>query len=215
MAIGHMEDRSCWEQRRLARTQTSWGKFTLNNHYATTLFDSGVNYSFVSTSFTPLLGIESSNLGFSYETEIASGQLVEINKVIRGYELEIKGHTFIIDLIPFRRGSFNVIVGMDLLSKHKAEIIFHERVVRIPLCNGKTLRVIGERLEEKVKHLRSAKTKEQKKDDIVIVRNVLDVFLDNLSGLPPNQEIEFRIDLIPGAILFTKSPYRLAPKLIA
>ncbi|GKG09152.1 hypothetical protein Tco_0337898 [Tanacetum coccineum] len=53
------------------------GMFTLNNHYATSLFDSGVDYSFVSTAFTPLLGIESSNLGFSYEIKIASKNLVE------------------------------------------------------------------------------------------------------------------------------------------
>ncbi|GKB83639.1 putative reverse transcriptase domain-containing protein [Tanacetum coccineum] len=171
------------------------GTFTLNNHYATTLFDSGADYSFVSTAFTPLLGIESSNLGFSYEIEIASGQLVEINKVIRGCKLEIEGHTFDIDLIPFGSGSFDVIVGMDWLSKHKAEIICHEKVVRIPLRNGKTLRVVGERPEEKVRHLRSAKAKEQKKEDIVVVRNFPKVFQDDLSGLPPNGEIEFRIDL--------------------
>ncbi|GJX16802.1 putative reverse transcriptase domain-containing protein [Tanacetum coccineum] len=123
--------------------------FTLNNHYATTQFDSGVDYSFVSTTFTPLLGIKSSDLGFSYEIEIASGQLVEIDKVIRGCELEIEGHTFSIDLILFGSGSFDVIVGMDWFSKHKAKIIYHEKVVRIPLGNGKILRVISERPEEK------------------------------------------------------------------
>ncbi|GKC19869.1 putative reverse transcriptase domain-containing protein [Tanacetum coccineum] len=187
------------------------GTFTLNNHYAATLFDSGADYSFVSIAFIPPLGIESSNLGFSLEIEIASGQLVEIDKVIRGCELEIEGHTFNIDLIPFRSESFDVIVGMDWLSKHKAKIICHEKVVRIPLRNGKTLRVIGERPEEKVRHLRSAKTKEQKKEDIVVVRNFPEVFLDDLSGLPPNREIEFRINLIPGAIPVAKSPYRLAP----
>ncbi|GJW45977.1 putative reverse transcriptase domain-containing protein [Tanacetum coccineum] len=101
--------------------------FTLNNHYDITLFDSGVDYSFVSTAFTPLLGIESSDLGFSYEIEITSGQLVEIDKVIRGCKLEIEGHTFDIDLIPFGRGSFDVIVGMDWFSKHNAEIICHEK----------------------------------------------------------------------------------------
>ncbi|GJT82876.1 reverse transcriptase domain-containing protein [Tanacetum coccineum] len=187
------------------------GTLTLNNHYATTLFDSGADYRFVFTAFTPLLGIESSNLGFSYEIEIASGQLVEINRVIRGYELEIEGYTFDIDLIPFGSGSFDVIVGMDWLSKQKAEIICHEKVVRIPLRNGKTLRVIGEIPEEKVRHLRSAKTKEQKKEDIVVVRNFPEVFPDDLSGLPPNREIEFRIELIPGAISIVKSLYRLAP----
>nr|GEW14108.1 putative reverse transcriptase domain-containing protein [Tanacetum cinerariifolium] len=118
-----------------------------------------------------MTGIESSDLGFSYEIEIASGQLVEIDKIIRGCKLEIEGHTFSIDLIPFGSRSFDVIVGIDWLSKHKAEIICHEMVVRIILCNRKTLRVIGERLEEKVRHLRSAKTKEQKKEDIVVVRN--------------------------------------------
>nr|GFA97277.1 putative reverse transcriptase domain-containing protein [Tanacetum cinerariifolium] len=58
------------------------GTFTLNNHYATTLFDSGADYSFVSTTSIHLLDIEPSNLGFSYEIEIASGQLVEINKFL-------------------------------------------------------------------------------------------------------------------------------------
>nr|GFC34396.1 putative reverse transcriptase domain-containing protein [Tanacetum cinerariifolium] len=64
--------------------------FTLNNHYATTLFDSGDDYNFVSTTFISLLDIEPSDLGFSYEIEIASGQLVEINKVIKGCKLEIE-----------------------------------------------------------------------------------------------------------------------------
>ncbi|GKA30783.1 putative reverse transcriptase domain-containing protein [Tanacetum coccineum] len=80
------------------------GTFTLNDHFATTLFDSGADYSFVSTTFIPLLGLEPSDLGFRYEIEIASGQLVEIDKVIKGCKLEIKGHVFDIDLIPFGHG---------------------------------------------------------------------------------------------------------------
>ncbi|GKF88039.1 reverse transcriptase domain-containing protein, partial [Tanacetum coccineum] len=92
------------------------GTFTLNDHYATTLFDSGADYSFVSITFIPLLGIEPSDLEFSYETEIASGQLVKIDKVIRGCKLEIEGHMFDINLIPFRSRSFDVIIGMDWLS---------------------------------------------------------------------------------------------------
>nr|GEW27850.1 putative reverse transcriptase domain-containing protein [Tanacetum cinerariifolium] len=85
--------------------------FTLNNHYATTLFYSGVDYNFVSTTFIHLLDIEHSNLGFSYEIEIASEQLVEINKVIRCCKLDIEGQTFDIDLTPFRHESFDVIVA--------------------------------------------------------------------------------------------------------
>ncbi|GJX15543.1 putative reverse transcriptase domain-containing protein [Tanacetum coccineum] len=67
----------------------------------------------------------------------ASGQLVEIDKVIKGCKLEIEGHVFDIDLIPFGHGSFDVIIDIDWLSNHKAEIIFHEKVVRIPLLDGK------------------------------------------------------------------------------
>nr|GEY13905.1 hypothetical protein [Tanacetum cinerariifolium] len=204
-------------------------------------------------------GIESSNLGVSYEIKIASGQLVKIDKVIRGCQIEIEGHTFDIDLIPFESGSFDVIARIDWFSKHKAKIICHKKVVRILLLNGKTLkvvgvigstqrtpgqgfhltklnaktlrvvgkrpeekdyhlllngktlRVVGERPEEKVRHLRSEKVKKQKKDDIVVVRNFPKVFLDDLSGLPPNREIEFHIDLISEAIPVVISPYRLAP----
>ncbi|GJW21218.1 putative reverse transcriptase domain-containing protein [Tanacetum coccineum] len=89
------------------------GTFTLNNHFATTLFDSGADYSFVSTTFIPLLGIETSELGFRYEIEIASGQLVKIDKVIKGCKLEIEGHVFDIDLIPFGHGSFDVIIDRE------------------------------------------------------------------------------------------------------
>ncbi|GJT44296.1 putative reverse transcriptase domain-containing protein [Tanacetum coccineum] len=147
------------------------GTFTLNNPYAITLFDSGADYSFVSTTFIPLLGIEPSDLRFSYEIEIASRQLVEIDKVIKGCKLEIDGHVFDINLISFGNESFDVIIGMDWLSNHKAKIICHEKVVRIPLLDGNVLRVLGERLEEKERHLMSAKAKEQKQEKMVMVRD--------------------------------------------
>nr|GEX31006.1 hypothetical protein [Tanacetum cinerariifolium] len=137
------------------------GTFTLNNHFANTLFDSSTDYSFVSTTFIPLLGIELRELGFKYEIKIASGQLVEIDKVIKGCKLEIEGHVFDIDLIPFGHGSFDVIIGMDWLSNHKAEIICHEKVVRISLLDGKVLRVLGEKPKEKMRQLKSAKAKEK------------------------------------------------------
>ncbi|GJZ58766.1 putative reverse transcriptase domain-containing protein [Tanacetum coccineum] len=187
------------------------GTFTLNNHFATTLFDSGADYSFVSTTFIPLLGINPSEVGFRYEIKIASGQLVEIDKLIKGCKLEIEGHAFYIDLIPFGHGSFDVIIGMDWLSNHKAEIICHEKVVRIPLLDSKVLRVLGERPKEKARLLMSVKASDKKKGQIVVVRDFLEVFLDDLSGLPPLWEIEFQIELIPGVVQIAKSPYRLAP----
>ncbi|GKB52717.1 putative reverse transcriptase domain-containing protein [Tanacetum coccineum] len=129
----------------------------------------GRAFIFVSTTLIPLSGIKPSHLGFSYEIEIASRQLVEIDKVIKGCKLDIEGHVFYINLIPFGSGSFDVIIGMDWLSNHK----------------------------------------EQKQEETVVVRDYPEVFLDDLSGLPPNREIKFRIELVPGAIPVAKSPYRL------
>nr|GEW65493.1 putative reverse transcriptase domain-containing protein [Tanacetum cinerariifolium] len=159
--------------------------FTLNDHYATTLFNSSADYSFISTTFIPLLGIEPSNLGFSYTIEIASGQLVEIDKVIKGCKLEIDGHVFDINLIPFGSESFDVIIGMDWLSDHKAEITCHEKVMRIPLLDGKVLRVLGEKPEEKVRQLMSAKANGKKQEEVVVVKYFPEVFSNDLSGLPP------------------------------
>ncbi|GJV45832.1 putative reverse transcriptase domain-containing protein [Tanacetum coccineum] len=135
-------------------------------------------------------GLEPSELGFKYEIEIASMQLVEIDKVIKGFELEIEGHVFDIDLIPFGNRSCDVIRGMDWLSNYKAEIIFHEKVVRIPLSDGKVLRVLGERPEEKERFFMGAKAGNKKQEKIVVVRD-----------FP---------ELIPGATPVAKSPYRLA-----
>nr|GEU58344.1 putative retrotransposon protein [Tanacetum cinerariifolium] len=106
-----------------------------------------------------------------YEIEIANEQLVEIDKVIKGCKLEIDGHVFDINLIPLESGSFDVIIGIDWLSNHKAEILCHEKVVRIPLLDGKVPRVLGERPNEKARHLMSAKAKEQKQEEMAMVRD--------------------------------------------
>ncbi|GJR15732.1 putative reverse transcriptase domain-containing protein [Tanacetum coccineum] len=105
----------------------------------------------------------------------------------------------------------NIVTGMDWLSNYKAEIICHEKVVRIPLPDGKVLRVLGERPEEKARFLMGAKAGDKKQEEIVMVRDFPEVFLDDLSRLPPIREIEFRIELTPGATPVAKSPYRLAP----
>nr|GFA31787.1 hypothetical protein [Tanacetum cinerariifolium]GFA33209.1 hypothetical protein [Tanacetum cinerariifolium] len=97
----------------------------------------------------PNIVTEPNKLGFKYEIEIASGQLVEIDKVIKGCKIEIEGYVFDIDLIPFGHGIFDVIIGMDWMSNHKAEIICHEKVVTIPLLDGKVLKVIRRETERK------------------------------------------------------------------
>ncbi|GJZ50813.1 putative reverse transcriptase domain-containing protein [Tanacetum coccineum] len=101
--------------------------------------------------------------------------------------------------------------GYGRLPNYKAEIIYNEKVVRIPLLDDKVLRVLGERPEEKARFLMGAKAGDKKQEEIVVVRDFPEVFLNDLSGLSPIREIEFRIELIPRATPVAKSPYRLAP----
>ncbi|GJY72835.1 putative reverse transcriptase domain-containing protein [Tanacetum coccineum] len=170
-----------------------------------------LDYSFISTNFLPLINMKPSVISPGYEIEIASGLKVVTNMIVRGCRLELEGHTFIIDLIPFGHGNFDVIVGMDWLSKLRAKIVFFEKIVQIPLSNRENLEVHGECPEGNLKQLKTMKVNEPKLEDILVVREFPDVFSEDLSGLPPSREVEFRIDLISGAMPVAKSPYRLAP----
>nr|GEZ05171.1 putative reverse transcriptase domain-containing protein [Tanacetum cinerariifolium] len=146
-------------------------------------------------------GIEPSELGFKYKIEIASRQLVEIDKVIKGCKLEIEGYIFDIDLIPFGHGSFDVIIGMDWLSDHKAEIICHGKVVRTPLLDGKVLRVLGERPKEKARLLMSTKASDKNKKRLEL--NKLTV--KNHYPLP---RIDDLFDQLQGSHFFSKIDLR-------
>ncbi|GJT14051.1 putative reverse transcriptase domain-containing protein [Tanacetum coccineum] len=114
------------------------------------------------------------------------------------------------DLLPTRLGSFDVIIGMDWLAYHRALIDCYEKIVRIPLPNGKILEVQGERPEKDLGSLACIKADEKKLNDIRVVRDFPEVFPDDLLGLPLVREIEFCIDLIPGASPVVRSPYWLA-----
>ncbi|GJU84031.1 hypothetical protein Tco_1291577 [Tanacetum coccineum] len=114
-------------------------------------------------------------------------------------------------MIPLSRGSFDVIVGIDWLSKSKFVIVCYEKVVRIPLEGDEILQVHGERTLGAAKALMNAKVDKPRISDIPVARDITDVFLEDLLELPPHRQVEFRIDLVPGATLVAKSPYRLAP----
>nr|GFB12019.1 reverse transcriptase domain-containing protein [Tanacetum cinerariifolium] len=147
------------------------GTFLLNDHYACILFNSGAENSFVSFAFTPFIDITPAALNTSYEVKLADGKVVSTNIVLRGCTLALYNHCFQIDLHPTRLGSFDVIVGMDCLSYHRAIIDCYEKIVRIPLPNGKILEVQGERLDKDLGSLVCIKADEKKLDDIRVIRD--------------------------------------------
>ncbi|GKA19399.1 putative reverse transcriptase domain-containing protein [Tanacetum coccineum] len=105
------------------------GIFSLNYQFATVLFDSGNDFSFISIEFMPLLNVKPSIVERGYVIEVADGKKVEVDRIIHDYKLELGNSLFAIDLIPLGHGNFDVIVGMDWLLKHKAEIVSHEKVL--------------------------------------------------------------------------------------
>ncbi|GJT21745.1 putative reverse transcriptase domain-containing protein [Tanacetum coccineum] len=98
----------------------------------------------------------------------------------------IRGMAFMLGAEEARQDP-NIVTGMVWLSNYKAKIICHEKVVRIQLPDGKVLRVVGERPEEKARLLMSAKASDKKQEEIIVVRD------------------------FPESNASTKSPYRLAP----
>nr|GEW23306.1 putative reverse transcriptase domain-containing protein [Tanacetum cinerariifolium] len=104
--------------------------------------------------------------------------------------------------MPIKLGSFDVVIGMDWLSKCHAKIICNEKVVHIPI-DGETL-IIRAKVMEK-------KSEDKRLEDIPVVREFPDVFLEDLPGLPPVRQVEFQINLITGETPIARAPYQLAP----
>ncbi|GJY21957.1 putative reverse transcriptase domain-containing protein [Tanacetum coccineum] len=214
------------------------GTFLLNNHYASILFDTGADRSFISTAFSPLINIAPTSLENCYDVELADGKLVGIDTIIRGCTLNFLDHPFNIDLMPVELGSFDVIIGMDWLRRCHAVIVCDEKLVQIPygnetltFCgngssNGRESRLTVISCLKAQEYMAkgcqvflaqiSAKKEEDKSEkkqikDVPIVRDFPGVFPEDLPGLPPARPVEFQIDLIPGAAPVARAPYRLAP----
>nr|GEV33590.1 reverse transcriptase domain-containing protein [Tanacetum cinerariifolium] len=174
--------------------------FLLNNRYASILFDTGADRSFISTVFSSLIDIVLNPLRNSYDVKSADGKIVRVNTIMRGCTLNFLNHPFNIDLMPVELGSFDVIIGMDWLRKYHAVIVCDEKLVRVPYGN-KTLIFSGNKSsdgrESRLTIISCSKTQEY---------TAKGLFPEDLSGLPPTRPVEFQIDLIPGAALVARAP---------
>ncbi|GJY76821.1 putative reverse transcriptase domain-containing protein [Tanacetum coccineum] len=108
------------------------GTFFLNNRYASILFDTGADRSFISTAFSSQISITPTALDHYYDMELADGRIIRLNTILRGCTLNILNHPFNIDLMPIELGSFDAIIGMDWLVKYQAIIVCAEKIVHIP-----------------------------------------------------------------------------------
>ncbi|XP_071700114.1 uncharacterized protein [Rutidosis leptorrhynchoides] len=207
------------------------GTFLLNNCIAYVLFDSGVDRSFISKDFSTVINVPSTALDTKYVIELANGKILKVDKIFRGGALTLADKLFEVDLMPVNLGSFDVIIGMDWLSKNHADIACAEKAICIPFANGKTLIVQGENSGTKLNiiscmkaqkclrkgcqailvYVKEIESEKKRLEDVPVVRDFPGVFPEDLPGLPPHRQVEFQIDLIPGVAPVARPPYRLAP----
>nr|GEU90483.1 hypothetical protein [Tanacetum cinerariifolium] len=213
------------------------GTFLLNNRYASILFDTGADRSFMSIAFSSLIDIVPTPLG-SYDVKLADEKIVGLDTIIRGFTLNFLNHPSKIDLMPVELGSFDVIIGMDWLRRCHAVIVCDEKLVRVSYGNETLIFCSDESNDGRESRLTIilcskaqeymtkgcqiflaqifTKKEEDKSEgkqlkDVPIVQDFPKVFPEDLPGLTPARPVEFQIDLIPRAAPIARALYRLAP----
>ncbi|KAL8156048.1 hypothetical protein AgCh_001214 [Apium graveolens] len=204
------------------------GMLVINSVEVKVLMNSGATRSFISESILDKLNCVAYPLEPNLIIEVANKEKVIVNKVCPDCDMVIEGRHFSADLIPFKLGEFEVILGMDWLSNHEAQIECKSKKVNLRTKDGEEVIFKGKRQEKKfltaietrrllrqgcevyLAHVKYMEKESVRIEDIPIVRDFPDVFLDELPGLPADREIEFMIDLAPGTKPVSKAPYRMA-----
>ncbi|GKA23221.1 putative reverse transcriptase domain-containing protein [Tanacetum coccineum] len=190
------------------------GTFLLNNRYASILFDTDADRSFVSTAFSSLIDIIPTTLNIYYDVELADGKITGVNTIIRGCTLNFLNHPFNIDLMPIELGSFDIIIGMDWLSLYYTVIVYDEKIVHVPFGNEtliirgdgsnhgnesrlniisytKTHKYLLKGCHVFLAHITKKKTEEKSEEkrleNVPIVRDFLKVFPEDLLRVPPTR----------------------------
>ncbi|GJW78734.1 hypothetical protein Tco_0140416 [Tanacetum coccineum] len=170
------------------------GTFLLNNYYASMLFDSGIDRSFVSSTLSDLLDVAPSTLDTSYAVDLADGRIFETSIILKGCTLGLLPHPFDIDLMPVELGSFDVIIDKVLIiqsddidgrSKSKLNIISCTKTQKYieKGCQVYLVQVMSKKEEDK--------SEEKRLEDVPIVQNYPKVFPEELPGQPPTRQVEF------------------------
>ncbi|KAK1427604.1 hypothetical protein QVD17_16293 [Tagetes erecta] len=206
------------------------GTFLVNDAYARVLFDTGANQSFIDNKFCALLNIPLAKLSRMYEVETASGEIIRISDSLDNCHINLSGHIVPIQLLPMALAGFDIVLGMDWLATNQARILCDKKIIELRAPTGRRITIHGDKPTKRLKIISCLKTmrclnkgclaylisvsdnsKTKKIEEVPIVSEYPDVFPNELPGIPPDREVEFKIDLVPGAAPIAKAPYRLAP----
>ena len=197
------------------------------DHDAYTLVDPGATHSFASRPFLDRFHIKTQPLEGRMRVSIPAGDPLVSDRVVRDSRVLIGGQEFPADLVALDMRDFDVVLGMDWLSRHRAtlncykkEVKLHRpgelevkfRGIRRELSSGMISTMAAQRMLRKGCQGYLAYVVETGKegtlvDEIPVVRE----FPDDIAGLPPEREVEFTIDLIPRTEPISIPPYRMAP----
>ncbi|GJW50115.1 putative reverse transcriptase domain-containing protein [Tanacetum coccineum] len=193
--------------------QCRHGYVPLKQRYASILFDTGTDRSFISSAFSSLIDIAQTPLENSYYVELADGKIVGVDTIMRGCTLNFLNHPFNIDLMPVELGSFDVIIGMDWLRR---ECNGSESRLTIILCS-KAQEYMAKGCQTFLAQI-SAKKEEDKSEgkqlkDVPIVRDFPEVFLEGLVRVSSGSTSGLQIELIfKGDAPVARAPYRIGSR---
>ncbi|GJS41264.1 putative reverse transcriptase domain-containing protein [Tanacetum coccineum] len=162
--------------------------------------------SFVDTRFSSILNIDPVKIGASYEVELVDGMVVSTNTVLKGCTLNLVNHIFKIDLMPIEL-VVRIPYGNKMLIVESDKGVSQLKVIS---CI-KARKYVEQGCHLFLAHMTKKKLKEKRLEDVFVIHDFPEVFPEELPGLPPPRQVEFRIDLVLGAAPVAHTPYRLAP----
>ncbi|XP_071900909.1 uncharacterized protein [Coffea arabica] len=179
-------------------------------------------------------GIDVNPIKLTYDLEVRTpigDQSLITNMVNKNCEIWVGEQKLVVDLISLDLKGYDLIIGMDWLARYNAQWNCKTKVVEFSISGEATLRLdVRGKLDSSVliSGIRSRKLLSKgaqgyliflintpgdkvKLEDVLIVNKFFDIFPDGLKSMPPEKEIEFKIDLVPGTAPIAKIPYRMAP----
>ncbi|KAK1632407.1 hypothetical protein QYE76_006722, partial [Lolium multiflorum] len=187
------------------------GTLQILTHPGKVLFDTGATTSFISQQFIIKHGISCTKLDKTI-TILSAGGTIVVTHTKQGQVIMINKCAFDADLFILPMKDIDVILGMNWLEANGALIDCVNKTVSLKSPDGSRMIYQGDKHTQIEVELQLNSMKEVKLEDIPIVNEFQDVFPQELLGMPPDREIEFTIDLIPGIAPIAKAPYKMGPK---
>ncbi|XP_078148594.1 uncharacterized protein LOC144544050 [Carex rostrata] len=207
------------------------GIISISGHLAYVLIDTGCSHSIVSSIFVEKCGWPTESSGKVLDVRTPLGSTTKIAKICRNLKIRIDGRDLLADMLVMDISEYDALLGIDWLTRHVATIECLRHTVKFALPSGSncTLRCRG--VKEVVPYISAiearnlvesgctaylvmimcADTEVSEIANISVVSEFVDVFPEEIPGLPPAREVEFKIDLVPGTAPISKVPYRMAP----